>query len=91
MADLNKEKQSLHLIQCKHRMQFISRLSANMEASFLYTVVAVSPIPPQAEKKNRIEKQTLLTSHHKHVCKTPTLKVRGTWFDSHCIQRFSFF
>ena len=39
----------------------ISHLSANMEASFLYTVVAGGPIPPQAEK-TRGEKQTLSTS-----------------------------
>ena len=36
-----------------------------MKASYLYTMIAVGPIPPQAEK-TRGEKQALSNSHHMH-------------------------
>ena len=46
MADLKREKFSLHLSQCSVEPCF----SAKREASLLYTTVAMVPIPPAAEK-----------------------------------------
>ena len=44
--DLNNEKFSLHLIQCRVCPYGLSCFSAIRDANLLYTTVAVAPIPP---------------------------------------------
>ena len=46
MADLSSEKLSLHLIQCSVVLYCWFCLSEMSDASRLYTVIAVGPIPP---------------------------------------------
>ena len=46
MADLNREKLSLHLIQCIMALYCFSCFSAKHDANRLYTTFAVGPIPP---------------------------------------------
>ena len=50
IAEGNREKLSLHLIQWRVLLYGLSCFWAIMEAIFLYTVVAVGPIPPGVEK-----------------------------------------
>ena len=50
MADLNNEKFSLHRSQCSVELYCLPCFSANSKASLLYTMVAMLPIPPAAEK-----------------------------------------
>ena len=52
MADLSKEKFSLHLSQCNVELYGLPCFSAKREASLLYTTVAMVPMPPAAEKTN---------------------------------------
>lgn len=50
IADLKREKFSLHLSQCNVELYGLPCFSAKREASLLYTTVAMVPIPPAAEK-----------------------------------------
>ena len=50
MADLRREKFSLHHSQYRVELYALPCFSAKREASFLYTIVAIGPIPPAAEK-----------------------------------------
>ena len=50
MADLSKEKLNLHRIQCRVLLYGLSSFSAIMDAIFLYTTVAVFPMPPDVER-----------------------------------------
>ena len=52
MADLRREKFSLHISQCRVELYALPCFSAKTEASFLYTIVAIGPIPPAAEKNS---------------------------------------
>ena len=63
MADLRREKFSLHLSQCRVELYAFPYFSAKREASFLYTIVAIGPIPPAAEKTVGRRSRVLFPSH----------------------------
>ena len=52
LHDLRREKFSLHLSQCRVELYVLPCFSAKREASFLYTIVAIGPIPLAAEKSS---------------------------------------
>ena len=60
VADRSNEKFSRHLSQCSVELYGLPWFSAMREASLLYTVFAMEPIPPAAEK----------TSGEKEPCST---------------------
>ena len=73
MADCSSEKFSQHLSQCNVELYGLPCLSAMGEATLLYTVVAMVPIPPAAEK----------TSGEKEPCSTSrTLSSYALFFSS---------
>ena len=63
MANLRREKFSLHLSQCRVKLYALPCFSAKREASFLYATVAIRPIPPAAEKTVGRRSQVLFPSH----------------------------
>ena len=54
MADLRREKFSLHLSQCRVELYALPCFSAKREASFVYTIVAIGPIPSAAVGRSRV-------------------------------------
>ena len=76
MADLKREKFTLHPSQCNVELYGLPCFSAKREASLLYTIVAIVPMPPAAEKTNG-EKDPCSTSR---TCSSYTLFFSSSFF-----------